>query len=65
MSILQVLNAISELAIAGGADLVRSIDTLFGPLLQFLQDSSSLSRREVTFPSIVILKASIVNKTIV
>uniref|UniRef100_F1KPT5 Serine/threonine-protein kinase TOR n=1 Tax=Ascaris suum TaxID=6253 RepID=F1KPT5_ASCSU len=43
---IQVLNAISELAIAGGADLVRSIDTLFGPLLQFLQDSSSLSRRE-------------------
>lgn len=65
MSILQVLNAISELAIAGGADLVRSIDTLFGPLLQFLQDSSSLSRREVTFSSIVILKASVVNKTIV
>ncbi|VDK65663.1 unnamed protein product [Anisakis simplex] len=43
---IQVLNAISELAISGGADLVRTIDTLFTPLLQFLQDSSSLSRRE-------------------
>lgn len=44
---LQVLNAISELAVAGGADLVFSVETLFPSLVQFLQDSSSLSRREV------------------
>lgn len=43
---IQVLNALSELAIAGGADLVRSIDILFRHLVQFLEDSSSLSRRE-------------------
>ncbi|KAM3720293.1 Target of rapamycin [Dirofilaria immitis] len=42
----QVLNAISELAVAGGADLVFSVETLFPSLVQFLQDSSSLSRRE-------------------
>ncbi|VDK68536.1 unnamed protein product [Litomosoides sigmodontis] len=42
----QVLNAISELAAAGGADLVYSVETLFPSLVQFLQDSSSLSRRE-------------------
>lgn len=44
---LQVLNAISELAAAGGVDLVFSVETLFPSLVQFLQDSSSLSRREV------------------
>ncbi|VDN02443.1 unnamed protein product [Thelazia callipaeda] len=42
----QILNAISELAVTGGADLVLSIETLFPSLVQFLQDSSSLSRRE-------------------
>uniref|UniRef100_A0A183EPK0 DUF3385 domain-containing protein n=1 Tax=Gongylonema pulchrum TaxID=637853 RepID=A0A183EPK0_9BILA len=46
--IVQVLNAISELAVAGGPELVFSVETLFPSLVQFLQDSSSLSRRENT-----------------
>ncbi|GMR47395.1 hypothetical protein PMAYCL1PPCAC_17590 [Pristionchus mayeri] len=42
----QVLNAISELAMVGGAEMVRSIPSLFPMLIQFITDSSSLARRE-------------------
>lgn len=44
---IQVMNALSELSLIGGLDLVRSVDKLFPPLIVFLQDSTSLNRREV------------------
>ena len=42
-----VLNALSHLASLGGMDIVKHLPLLFKPLLQYLQDSTSLSRREV------------------
>jgi hypothetical protein len=42
-----VLNALSELALVGGLDIVRTIDKLFPPLISYLQDSTSVTRREV------------------
>lgn len=41
-----VLNALSELSLIGGLDIVRSINDLFPPLIAYLQDSTSLNRRE-------------------
>ncbi|KAF7639171.1 hypothetical protein Mgra_00001404 [Meloidogyne graminicola] len=41
-----VLNVISELSLIGGLEMVRSIDKLFPPIISFLQDSTSLNRRE-------------------
>uniref|UniRef100_A0A158R4T6 Serine/threonine-protein kinase TOR n=1 Tax=Syphacia muris TaxID=451379 RepID=A0A158R4T6_9BILA len=48
----QVLKAISELSFAGGVDLVRSREALFGSLVQFLQDSSSINRREAALQTL-------------
>lgn len=42
-----VLNAISELALIGGLDVVRATSTLVPFLINYLQDSTSLNRREV------------------
>ncbi|CAK5054272.1 unnamed protein product [Meloidogyne enterolobii] len=41
-----VLNAVSELSLIGGLEMVRSIDKFFPPIIAFLQDSTSLNRRE-------------------
>ena len=42
-----VLNAISELSLIGGLEIVSAVDKLFPPIIAFLQDSTSLNRREV------------------
>ena len=42
-----VLNAVSELSLIGGLEMVRSLDKFFPPIIAFLQDSTSLNRREV------------------
>lgn len=44
---IQVMNALSELSVIGGLDLVKSVNKLFPSLIFFLQDSTSLNRREV------------------
>lgn len=44
-----VLNAISELSLIGGLEIVSSVDKLFPPIIAFLQDSTSLNRREVNY----------------
>lgn len=44
---IQVMNALSELSLIGGLDLVCSVDKLFPSLIAFLQDSTSLNRRKV------------------
>ncbi|KAL7080367.1 hypothetical protein ACQ4LE_000271 [Meloidogyne hapla] len=41
-----VLNAVSELSLIGGLEMVRSFDKFFPPIIAFLQDSTSLNRRE-------------------
>ncbi len=43
-----VLNAISELSQVGSAELVLLLDTLIPILIDFLQHTNSLARREVT-----------------
>ncbi|KHJ89515.1 hypothetical protein OESDEN_10659 [Oesophagostomum dentatum] len=47
-----VLNAISELCLIGGAEIVRNIDPLFQKLTQLINDSSSLQRREAALRTI-------------
>ncbi|KAF8372439.1 let-363, partial [Pristionchus pacificus] len=54
----QVLHAISELAMVGGAEMVRSIPLLFPMLIQFITDSSSLARREAGLRALGHLSAS-------
>lgn len=44
-----VLNALSELSLVGGLDIARNIDKLFPPLISYLQDSTSVTRREVLY----------------
>ncbi|KAL3082736.1 hypothetical protein niasHS_010538 [Heterodera schachtii] len=41
-----VLNALSELSLIGGQEIVRNVGKLFPPLIAFIQDSTSLDRRE-------------------
>lgn len=45
--VVNVLNALSELSLLGGMEMVRTIDKLFPPLIMYLQDSTSVTRREV------------------
>jgi hypothetical protein len=42
-----VLNAVSELSLIGGLEIVRAVNKLFPPVITFIQDSTSLNRREV------------------
>lgn len=44
-----VLDAINELALIGGIEFLQSIDKIFPSLIAFLQDVTSLNRREVFF----------------
>uniref|UniRef100_A0A915E5G1 Serine/threonine-protein kinase TOR n=1 Tax=Ditylenchus dipsaci TaxID=166011 RepID=A0A915E5G1_9BILA len=41
-----VLNALSELSLIGGVEIARSVKELFPSLIAYLQDSTSLARRE-------------------
>jgi hypothetical protein len=43
----QVLNALSELALIGGLEIVQSTSEIFPPIITYLQDATSLNRREV------------------
>lgn len=42
-----VLNALSELTLIGGLEIVRTIPKIFPRLIFHLQDSTSLGKREV------------------
>lgn len=44
-----VLDAINELALIGGLEFLQSIDKIFPALIAFLQDVTSLNRREVFY----------------
>ena len=43
----QVLNAISEISVIGGAEIVKNLKPLFEKLTHMINDSSSLHKREV------------------
>ncbi|CAI5438055.1 unnamed protein product [Caenorhabditis angaria] len=47
-----VLNAISELSVIGGAELVKNINPLFSKLTQMINDSGNLHRREAALRAI-------------
>ncbi|CAI4230041.1 unnamed protein product [Auanema sp. JU1783] len=48
----QVLNAVSELCVVGGSEVVKCIEPLFSQLTVLVSESSSLQRREATLQCI-------------
>lgn len=48
----QVLNAISEIAVIGGAEIVKNLKPLFEKLTHMINDSSSLHKREAALRAI-------------